>query len=571
MIGKPHGIMRSILSGSGEHRLSSDVTRLAVVAVLYWLTARLGLNFALVHGQVTPIWPPTGIALVAILVVGRRVWPAIALAAFAVNLPIGPSPLGAALIAAGNTLAPLVSAQLLSWAGFRLELDRLRDAMAITLLAALGGMSISATVGSSVLLFSGSIVPSSFWPTWAVWWAGDAMGVLLVAPFLLSLLPRPSLPALTWRRAAELAGLLVATAIVTDLLFQNPLQLEYLVFPLIMVAAWRFRLRGAAPAALIASGVAVWSAVHGTGPFATETLVQKMVTLQVFNVCVALASFVLASFVDTRERAQEITRRYVTAQAANEAKSNFLNMAAHELRTPITVLTGYLSMLSEGSLGRTPEKWAKPLAILIAKTRELDKLVTDLLQASRLEADIPPQRLTQVDLRTVAAEAVERARPRAGLLGAAISLDLAAHPVLAEADPEQIGRILDNLINNGLTYTARSPRLSVAVSSDQERALMRVADNGVGVPVDQHERIFERFHRTNDPAFVNVPGTGLGLYISRQLAAGHGGSLMIEGSEDVGTVFVLAVPLMKAKSGEVAAPDSELATGAPTQELDAAG
>jgi integral membrane sensor domain MASE1 len=170
----------------------------AVVALSYWLAASASLRLALVHGQVTPIWPPTGIALVAILVFGRRVWPAVFLAALAVNLPIGPSPLGAAFIAAGNTLAPLVAAALLKRAGFRIALDRLRDAAAIIVLGALLAMTISATFGTSVLVLWGGVPLESFWSTWAVWWTGDAMGVLLVAPFILSLLPNASAPALTW-------------------------------------------------------------------------------------------------------------------------------------------------------------------------------------------------------------------------------------------------------------------------------------------------------------------------------------------------------------------------------------
>src|SRR5260370_1930098 len=99
--------------------------RLALVAVSYWITARLSLTLALVHGQVTPIWPPTGIALVAILVLGRSVWPAIFAGALAVNLPIGPSPLGAVFIATGNTLAPLVAPGLLSPCPFPLPLPPL--------------------------------------------------------------------------------------------------------------------------------------------------------------------------------------------------------------------------------------------------------------------------------------------------------------------------------------------------------------------------------------------------------------------------------------------------------------
>src|SRR5437870_6367447 len=131
--------------------LIRTLLQLAVVALAYWLAAMVSLRLALVHGQVTPIWPPTGIALVAILIFGRRVWPAVFAAALAVNLPIGPSPAGAALIAAGNTLAPLVAAELLKRVGFRPELDRLRDAAAIIGLGALVSMTISATIGTSVL------------------------------------------------------------------------------------------------------------------------------------------------------------------------------------------------------------------------------------------------------------------------------------------------------------------------------------------------------------------------------------------------------------------------------------
>src|SRR5712691_12186377 len=150
--------------------LVSTVLQLAVVALAYWFAAQVSLRLALVHGQVTPIWPPTGIAVVAILVFGRRLWPAVFLAALAVNLPIGPSPLGAAFIAAGNTVAPVTAAALLKRAGFRIELDRLRDAAAIIVLGALVAMTISATVGTSVLVLSGAVPTRSFLPTWAVWW-----------------------------------------------------------------------------------------------------------------------------------------------------------------------------------------------------------------------------------------------------------------------------------------------------------------------------------------------------------------------------------------------------------------
>ena len=519
--------------------------QLLVVALAYWFAATLGLRLALVRGQVTPIWPSTGIALVAILVLGRRVWPAVFLAALAVNLPIGPSPAWAALIAAGNTLAPLTAAALLKRADFRIELDRLRDAAAIIGLGALVAMTISATIGSSVLVLSGAISTGSFWSTWAVWWTGDAMGVLLVAPFLLSLLPNAHSAAPTLRVAAELAGLLIGIGIVTFVLFQNGLRLEYLVFPLIMLAAWRFRLRGAAPAALVASGVAIWSAVQGTGPFATETLLQKMVTLQVFNVCVALTSFVLAAFVEARRRADEMTRLYIAADAASQTKSAFLNMAAHELRTPLTVMLGYLSLLSGGSVGSPPAAWNTPLGILMSKTRELERIVDDLLHASRFELAVRKVKLETLDLRDVIDEAVEKVGPRVDLLHAEVTVNLPGDPVPVEADAAQLARVLDDLINNALTYTTRTPRLVISLSTRDGRATVRIEDNGVGIIEEERERVFDRLYRVADPQVV-VPGIGLGLYISRQLVQGFGGTLAVESSTlGEGSAFVLALPLSR--------------------------
>ena len=524
--------------------VSRAVLQMALVAVTYWTAGALSLRFALVHGQVTPIWPPTGIALVAILVFGRRVWPAVFIGALAVNLPIGPSPLGAALIAGGNTLAPLVAAELLRLVGFRLELDRLRDAAAIIGLGALLGMTISATVGTSVLVLFGAVPSSGFWPTWAVWWAGDAMGVLLVAPFLLSLLSRAPGSALTLRSGAVLAALLLGIGLVTFGLFQSQLRLEYLAFPLIMIAAWRYRLRGAAPAALVASGVAIWAAVHGTGPFATENLGQKMITLQVFNVCVALTSFVLATFVATREHQEEMTRLYASARAASQAKSAFLNIAAHELRTPITVVAGYLSMLADGSLGRVPDSWSAPLQVVVAKTGELNRIVEALLQASLAESDTGPLKGHMIDLREIVEDAVARARPRADLLHADISVSLGHDAVPVKGDEGQLGRVLDNLINNSLSYSAPPARLFIDLSTDSSRAVVRVEDSGIGIREDEREQVFDRFYRGASPAVVKVPGVGLGLYISRQLAERHGGSLVVESSTpELGTVFALDLPL----------------------------
>ena len=146
-------------------------------------------------------------------------------------------------------------------------------------------------------------------------------------------------------------------------------------------------------------------------------------------------------------------------------------------------------------------------------------------------------------MRVVVDRAVERARPRADLLDAEVVVDLPGDPVPAEADPEKLGRVLDDIINNGLTYTTRPPKLRIRVSADSSRAIVRVEDNGVGISESERERVFDRLYRVGDSEIV-VPGIGLGLYISRELVESYGGSLVVESSTlGRGSVFALTLPL----------------------------
>src|SRR5579863_2674306 len=160
---------------------------LAALAATYYVVARASLELSLVGRSVTPLWGPTGIALVGLLLAGFRVWPAITVAAFFVNLQMSP-PAVALGIAVGNTLAPVAAAWLLRKVRFDPHLARPRDALALVL-AGTTSTTISASVGTACLVLSGAVPSMHFGSTWLVWWTGDAMGMLLVAPFLWSLRP----------------------------------------------------------------------------------------------------------------------------------------------------------------------------------------------------------------------------------------------------------------------------------------------------------------------------------------------------------------------------------------------
>jgi serine phosphatase RsbU (regulator of sigma subunit) len=282
---------------------------LALTGAAYYVGARVGLTLALVESNVTPLWPPTGIAVVAFLLFGRSLWPGVAVAAFAVNLPISEGPLAAAATAAGNTLAPLLAAVLLTRVGFRPQLDRRQDALAIVFLGALASTLVSATVGAGTLVVSGAISSDDLVSAWAVWWTGDAMGVLTFAPFLLCLPLFRELPGWTWARWLEAIGVLALAAAVITWTARSELQLLYLTLPVVAWASWRLQLQGAAPVALVVSLIATASAAADDGAFAHETLFEQMLTLQAFNACVALTSFFLAALVSERNRTSAALER----------------------------------------------------------------------------------------------------------------------------------------------------------------------------------------------------------------------------------------------------------------------
>lgn len=303
--------MAVAVRGEGARDYVTLGLQILFVATAYFLAAKIGLRLALVGGQVTPLWPPTGIALACLLLLGPRLWPGITLGAFLANITLGPTLPAVVVISIGNTLAPLCAWYLLTRVNFRVELDRLKDAVSLVFIGALGGMLISATVGATTLWVAGVVHGTGFWAAWSVWWAGDAMGVLVVAPVLLVASRtrwRFKASALRWLEAAAVP---IATLTIVAVSYRTSTPLFFLSFPVLIWAALRFQQRGAAPCALVVSMAAVIGAARSTGPFADLTIVEKMITLHAFNASAALTALLLAAVTTERKQAMLSVERAV--------------------------------------------------------------------------------------------------------------------------------------------------------------------------------------------------------------------------------------------------------------------
>jgi diguanylate cyclase (GGDEF)-like protein len=281
------------------------------IAALYFGAGKLGLSFAFANPSATPVWAPTGIALAALLLYGRRVWPAIFAAAFLVNLTTAGNLATSIGIAAGNTLEGVLGWWLVSrWAGGKDAFKRASTVCGFTL-AGMLATAASPTVGAAALALWHFLPWREYGSVWLTWWLGDMGGALVVTPALLLWVADWRI---RWRReqALEAAILLALLILTSQVVFGGPLPwpqvptypLGFVFLPVLLWAAFRLGTREAAVALLLLAGVAVNGTLGGTGPFIRATPNDSLLLLGVFVAVASVTTFVFGALVDDRRAAE---------------------------------------------------------------------------------------------------------------------------------------------------------------------------------------------------------------------------------------------------------------------------
>jgi len=305
------------------------ISTLAAAAV-YYGAARIGFALSFVNGTVSAVWPPTGFALALLLVVGPEMWPAILLGEFVADVANGSPLLVSLAFGVGSTCEALTGYGLLRLVGFRPALDRTRDVFALLGLAALCSTMVSATIGTVTLLAAGTITVAEAWGTWHVWWLGDVTGDVIVAPLLLVLATTRLRRMHGWRlaEAGAFALVLVALAAVAHTL---TLGIAYLVLPVLIWAALRFRQHGAVIANAVLAGVGVIAAAGAGSQLARVSIVERVLFTQNFVAVGAITTLVLAATIAERDRAAAALRRSKAAASSMVRERTVLGRIATEI------------------------------------------------------------------------------------------------------------------------------------------------------------------------------------------------------------------------------------------------
>ncbi len=514
------------------HRHWPYVARVGILVAAYFGSGKLGLLLADVYGNVSPVWPTTGIALAAILLGGYRLWPGIALGAFLVNASTG-VPLAAAFgIAVGNTLEAVSGAYLLHRViGFRNPPERLQDVLGFALLAAGLSTMVSASIGVASLGLAGVVPWADYGAAWWVWWLGDAMGDLVVAPMLY--LTWQGWPPISRRRlwfAAEAGALLLCLVTAGRLIFSGWIAtpgaiylLPYAVFPFLMWAALRFGQYGAATATLVMSGIAIWGTVQGLGPFAGGTLTERLTLLQTFMAVVAVTFQVLAVAITERNRVeealrQEAARLQTLSHRLVEVQEAERRHLARELHDQVgQELTGLkLTLEMSTRAGRADE--AK---ISLGKAQGL---VDDLIaRVQDMALHLRPAMLDELGLLHTLLWHFEQYTAQTNVH---VTLE---HRGLDRRFAPDLETAAYRIVQEALTNAARHASVSdvtVRLWATQDTLGVQILDQGKGFDAE-----------------VAPAGTSSGLAGMRERATLLGGELTVESAPDAGTRVTAEFPL----------------------------
>jgi signal transduction histidine kinase len=523
-----------------------------LVAVCYAASGTAGLKLSFIAHAVTLFWPPSGLALAAVWLGGLRLLPGIFLGAFLVNLFALGSPPLAAMIATGNMLPSLIATLVLrAMLRRQSQAGELKRVLMFIAVAVLGATMASATIGTLAVYTIGHLAAAPG-TTWLVWWMGDAMGVMIVAPPIL-LWRRVQDSVFAWRDVLDIAGLgLAALAVIAALLLiERPIWAvelcKFFTLVLSLLAGARFGLNGPAWMTLLMAFGTVGITVLGAGPFLRGDFYDSFAFVHSYLFAEAVTGMLLAAaLTDLRATVQREKLARAAAETASAERIRLLAMISHDVRTPLSGIMGALQTLANAQ--PTPEQ-DRLIGLGLRAGVTLTTLVADLLDVARADAGRINLEIAPFSPAQSLADVVDMHRSAAASRALSLTLEgTESIPAPLLGDRIRFEQIIGNLLSNAILYTETGGvTVGAAWDSAQPRPLIvSVTDTGPGM---DPARLPERW---DAGAVVPKPGNrsaglGLGLHICRRLVELMHGTLDCAPAPGGGSRFCVALPLRRSE------------------------
>jgi signal transduction histidine kinase len=529
-------------------RRFSAVMVFATLTLVYFVAGKLGLKLAFLQASASPVWPPAGIALGALLVLGYRTWPAIFVGAFLVNVSTTGNIPTSVAIGAGNTLEAICGAWLVNrFAGGMRVFDRSQNVFRFAF-AAVASTVISPTIGVTSLALAGFVEWAKYGAVWVTWWLGDATGDLIFAPVVIlwAIVPPPRWSS---KKALEVGWLLLLLVALGEAVFGGwfPVNathypIAFICGPVIIWMAFRLSQRETATGIFIVSAIAIWGTLRNFGPFVMETQNQSLLILQSSTAVLTITAMALAAGMAERRRAEAtLERQKSLVESANRTKDKFLAMLSHELRTPLTPVVLALETLQKQ--WQQNEEARSTLEMIRRNIDVESHLIDDLLDVTRISKGKLELSLVALDAHAEVRNVVEMCQAEAEAKKIRVQVNLGAADHHVAADEARFQQIIWNLLKNAFKFGRKTGEVMISSTNESLHQLtISVQDNGIGIAPDAIERIFDPFEQGERSLKQRFGGLGLGLAICKSLAQAHGASLIAK-SDGInrGATFSLSI------------------------------
>jgi signal transduction histidine kinase len=543
--------------------LVPDLVRIAALALVYFLAGKFGLLLAFANQSASPVWPPTGIALAAVVLLGPRLWPGVFIGAFLVNVTTTGSWLPSMGIATGNTLEAVVGGVLARrFSGGRRTFEDAGGIFRYILVAAVPSTAISATIGVTSLGLAGFLARNAAPQIWLTWWLGDLVSAVSLAPLILiwSTTPLPR-----WRRrmAAEalaMLGVLGATAVIVfgglvPERFGGGVR-AFMAIPPLLWAAFRFGPPGAVTSVVFVASIALWGTLHGHGPLVLRDANDSLLLLQAFVGTITMTNLVLGAAISKGRRVEdalrqsegELQRQVLEVEARVQRRTADLSRSRQELQAQIDERRQL-----EAQVARVIEREQLRLGSELHDGLGQQLAGIGLMMAGLREKlrDVSPERAQEArQLQTLVEESIQETRSLArrfypveleglGLLptlrnlargtevarGVTCTVRSDGSPCAELKGPTaiQLFRIVQEAMHNAIKH-GQAKRVAIDLTTVDGTINLSITDDGVGLPAGldgQH---------------------GMGLRIMKYRARMVGGTLEVRSGATGGVVVACSVP-----------------------------